>query len=389
MTLTPKLVESIRLPKKPDTKDVFDKGSQGNTNNKGGLVLRVSYGGTKSYKIQYYVKGKARYKTIGRHPDMTLSAARRKTREFLNSATQAAEVQKSKLFKEVVESWYLHEVIGRRLRSASAIRRDVDRYLLPAWHDTPMARIGREKIQAVLYHIRDTSGPRTADLVLQTISGICRFHQTWTDGYTSPVVPSMRLDKRTVTERIRQRWLDDAEIGEIWRKSGDAGTYGVLTRLLLLTGQRRAKILGMKWSDIDLHTGVWTIPRGEREKGTPERLTLPPGARELLNEQPMRGKDTFVLYTPSGCAYSAHATDKAKFDSRLDSVKPYRLHDLRRTTRALLTRVGTNSDIAEMILGHKFEVVRRTYDSEREYQSQMDEALARVDAEIQRLAANK
>ena len=40
----------------------------------------------------------------------------------------------------------------------------------------------------------------------------------------------------------RERVLSDAEIGEIWRATGDAASpYGTIIRLLILTGQHAAK----------------------------------------------------------------------------------------------------------------------------------------------------
>ena len=43
-------------------------------------------------------------------------------------------------------------------------------------------------------------------------------------------------------------------------------------------------------------------------------------------------------------------------------VKDWRLHDLRRSSRSLLSRAGVNSDIAERCLGHAIPGVRRVYD---------------------------
>ena len=40
----------------------------------------------------------------------------------------------------------------------------------------------------------------------------------------------------------------------------------------------------------------------------------------------------------------------------------WRLHDLRRTARSLMSRAGVFSDIAEMVLGHKLTGVRGVYD---------------------------
>jgi integrase len=43
-------------------------------------------------------------------------------------------------------------------------------------------------------------------------------------------------------------------------------------------------------------------------------------------------------------------------------VKGWRLHDLRRTARSLMSRAGVSSDIAERVLGHVIPGVAGVYD---------------------------
>jgi integrase len=52
---------------------------------------------------------------------------------------------------------------------------------------------------------------------------------------------------------------------------------------------------------------------------------------------------------------------KVRFDKAC-GVENWRLHDLRRTSRTLLSRAGISADIAEMCLGHVLTGVRGTYD---------------------------
>ena len=46
----------------------------------------------------------------------------------------------------------------------------------------------------------------------------------------------------------------------------------------------------------------------------------------------------------------------------LSGVNDYRLHDLRRTVRTNLSRLGVAADVAEMVLGHRLTGVRKIYD---------------------------
>ena len=71
----------------------------------------------------------------------------------------------------------------------------------------------------------------------------------------------------------------------MWRAAEKNGQFGAFVRLALLTGQRRAKLATMRWSDID-EDGVWTIPTEAREKGNPGSLALPPARADIIRAQP-------------------------------------------------------------------------------------------------------
>jgi integrase len=81
----------------------------------------------------------------------------------------------------------------------------------------------------------------------------------------------------------RERVLSDTEIGEIWRAAADATSpCGTITRLLLLTGQRRGEVAGMTWGEISDDLTIWTLP-GERTKnGAAHTVPLSTPARDLL-----------------------------------------------------------------------------------------------------------
>ena len=64
---------------------------------------------------------------------------------------------------------------------------------------------------------------------------------------------------RAVPERSRERVLSDAELAAIWQACG-ADDYGRIVQLLILTGQRREEVGGMRWEEVDLASARWCIP---------------------------------------------------------------------------------------------------------------------------------
>jgi integrase len=63
--------------------------------------------------------------------------------------------------------------------------------------------------------------------------------------------------------------------------------FGALIRLLLLTAQRREKVVTMRWRDISMD-GVWTIPTEEREKRNAMELVLPKLALDIIRAAAIR-----------------------------------------------------------------------------------------------------
>ena len=99
-------------------------------------------------------------------------------------------------------------------------------------------------------------------------------------------------------------------------------------------------------------------------------------AQAVLAAQPH--DDLPYVFTTNGITpIKSFSEPKAKLDAA-SGVSGYRLHDLRRTARSLLSRAGVSVDIAERALGHAMPVIRATYDRHRyiEEMAQAFEALA-------------
>jgi integrase len=76
--------------------------------------------------------------------------------------------------------------------------------------------------------------------------------------------------------------------------------------LLILTAARPSELLGMRWSEIDLASAMWTIP-GERMKGgRPHRVPLSGRAVELLAGLPRDGSNNVFLGRSVGVRSNPH-----------------------------------------------------------------------------------
>jgi integrase len=152
-------------------------------------------------------------------------------------------------------------------------------------------------------------------------------------------------------------------------------------RLLLLCGQRYDKCRTLRWSDIAAD-GTWTIRTEKREKGNAGSLKLPKLALDIVKAQPRLASNDFVFAGNKGARFfrqdAKTALDKAS------GVAGWRIHDLRRTSRSLLSRAGVRPDIAEKVLGHAVGNIESTYDR-YSYAEEKADALRRLAALIERI----
>src|SRR5258708_6963848 len=98
--------------------DYFDTGLTG-------LMLRISYGGTKAWRALYYVGGKPKTHSLGRYPILKLAEARDKARKFLADPKKAL-ADNIGTFKQVSDDFIKRHVEKEGLRTRDEIERCLD-----------------------------------------------------------------------------------------------------------------------------------------------------------------------------------------------------------------------------------------------------------------------
>jgi integrase len=89
------------------------------------------------------------------------------------------------------------------------------------------------------------------------------------------------------------------------------------------------------------------------------------------------------LASRSGNIRASYGKLKREIDER-SGVTGWRLHDLRRTGRSLLSRAGITPDHAERCLGHVIGGIRGTYDR-HEFYAEKKRAFDALAAQIERI----
>ena len=128
----------------------------------------------------------------------------------------------------------------------------------------------------------------------------------------------------------------------------------------------------MRWHDVSID-GEWDVPQGKREKGVGGSLILPEIAIKIIRSRPRFASNPYVFAGRGGSHLSGYSKAKAQLDAKAP-LPEWRLHDLRRTARSLMSRAGVRPDIAERVLGHAIKGVEATYDRHA-YRSEKADAL--------------
>jgi hypothetical protein len=327
-----------------------------------GLFLIVQPSGHRSYAVRFRVNGTPRKLTLA--AGLTLAEAREQAASAIKeaqrgndptkakkAAKQQREVAKANTFA-AVGLLYLGSDKVKRLRTVNQVRSRLTRLAFPLIGDKPVADIRRSHITAALDHIERVNGATTATRALSDISCVLKFHARRADDYLLPIIPGM--GRVSPKDRARDRILTDDEIRKLW------ATGNHFARFLMLSTARRGEAAAMRWREISGND--WTLPAARNKTKVDLIRPLSKAAMAVL---PPRGHDDeFVFGTDrplSGFTHLKECLDAAT------GIRDWRYHDLRRTSRSLLSRAGVSADHAERVLGHAMPTIRSIYDRHQFY----------------------
>ena len=350
-----------------------------------GLRLRVGSGGKKAWIVRARAGAKFVNKTIGAYPAMTLKAARVEADKVLQAIARDGSTEAlDRTFGALCQVW-IDKVAKPNNSSWKLQERRLEMHVLPKWRDRKIASIRRADVHDLIDGIE---GDVLPNRVLTVIKTVMRFAvaRDWIDA--SPVEGVHKAK----AESPRDRFLDMPECVAVWRGSDLAGyPFGPFVKLLLLTGQRRNEVAGMRWDELDLETGVWTLSSERTKSDRPHVVPLSSQARAILDGLPHFGD--FVLSTDGETHIAGFSKGKAWLDGLTEGVgnpvAPWTLHDLRRTAATHMVRLGVTEDVVGRVLNHARQGVTAQVYALHTYLPEKRSALERWGEELARALADK
>lgn len=363
-----------------------------------GFALRVSGpsssnpAGAKSWVVFYRFGGKQRRDTIGKWPVLDLADAREKARKVLAAASENRDPHPAAQATYTVESAvdeFMKRHMAAHQRSASCVketRRIFDTLVLPRWRARSLQDISRREVLELLDLIADgrtssrkeKAGSKGAPIMANRALAALRVFFRWVVGRglidTSPVsnIP------RPAAENRRDRVLSDHEILTFWNGCESLGwPFGSLFRLLLLTAQRRDEVGSMTWLEVDLDSGMWTLPRERAKNDRAHEVQLSRLALDILKAAPRIAGSQFVFTTTGQRPASGFSKAKLRLDRNMaelcseelaqrgaeidkvsKDVPAWTLHDLRRTAATKMASLNVPPHVVDRVLNHVSGTIR-------------------------------
>jgi integrase len=352
----------------------------------------------KTWQVMYYVNGRRVRETLGTVATIPkIDAARMLARESLQRAERgihpteerrrereeekrqvAAEEARQRDTLGAVIDRYLERYAVKRMRPDyfKETKRTLEVDVKPALGHRPIREIRRPEIRELLGAIVGRGRAPHASHVLAYLRAMLNWAVAEEMIDTSPAAGVPDPDPRKRQDRERDRYLDDDEIRLFWLACDKLGwPFGPLFKLLLLTGSRRDELAHATWSEIDTTKGLWSLPR-ERVKNDKEHvLHLSVLAVEIIEALP-KVHDRLVFTTNGERPVSGFGRARerlagymldalAERDGKPDeTIKPFTLHDLRRTAATGMAALGIAHHVVDRILNHtagKISGVARIY----------------------------
>ena len=310
MKLTKDTVAELVLPSGKADMIVFDE-------DLAGFGLRLRSGGSAVWIAQYRVGAKQRRVTLGRVATLDPSKARKAAREVLAKADLGQDAQAERREQQARTAVTFGSLVQLYLKRSTQKPKTIaerQRHLDRDWkplHSQPVHAITRRDVASRLPVIAEAHGSIASNRARATLSAF----YAWAIGQgladVNPVVGTVKAGE----ERSRERVLTASEIAAVWRAAGD-DDHGRITKLLLLTGQRRGEIAGMAWTELDLGRGVWSLPAVRTKNGLPHDVPLSTQVIALLSGVSRRdGRD--LLFGAAEGPFSGWSLAKRRLDRRV------------------------------------------------------------------------
>jgi len=360
-----------------------------------GFAVRVMPTGSKTFLFIYETSGKRKELNLGAYPYTGIAEARTKYNDAaklwehgIDPKLEASKIEQEKPIPEktvadLIIDYISWSKVNHIARWAEDKERTLNYHLLPKIGSKLLSSVKRRDIIQMMEDLR-ISGIKQGGLrnAFRAGSAMFAYAQTMDLVEVSPFLATRRA-LPYVTVKDRTRALSEKEIKIVWEGITHSRAYEVskqALKLVLVLAQRPGEICAMHWSEVEGRW--WTIPPEKAKKGGRyHRVYLSDTAVSLMGER----TEGYVFPSPKiSKGSSLSITTIQGIARREKGVPSWTPHDLRRTARTHMARLGIPEEHAEAILNHAKKGMVKVY-NQYGYDLEKKEALLRWEAELLRI----
>jgi integrase len=319
-----------------------------------GFGLRIRNTGSRTWVYQYKIQRRTRRVVIGKVSAIKLAKAREIAADYHARVRQGGDPvtekrvqieRASHTFGPLAEQYLERRKTALRPRSWTATALYLQKHAAPL-HTLPVDSVNLRTIAGLLGRIEKTTGPVAANRCRAALSSM--FSWAMREGLAQSN-PTLNTNKRE--EHPRDHVLTNDEIRHVWAAA--EGAYGDIIKLLILTGQRREEIGSLRWSEVNLDRKLISLPRERTKNARPHEIPISPTAASILSGH-TRSPNPEREFVFGRRPFGGWSRSKQALDALLgDRVRPWHLHDLRRTAATGMADIGVQPHIIETVLNHQ------------------------------------
>lgn len=276
----------------------------------GGLWLQVRGSDRRSWLFRYTLNGKARQMGLGPAGDVSLAEARNAAQEArrlvregsdpierrIAAKRERRDAAKAITFNQVVERYIgAHEPTWRNAQHRYQWRQTLG-LAGAAFGDQPVAAISIGHVMGLLEPLWPRK-PETASRLRGRIEAVLDYAAArgWRTGdnparwrgHLAKLLPSARK----VAPVKHHPALPWSEIGSfVAAVRAEKGVAARALEFTILTAGRTGEVIGARWSEISLESGIWVVPPERMKAGREHRVPLAPAAMTVLQSM-LPGRD--------------------------------------------------------------------------------------------------
>jgi len=335
---------------KPPTKDrvwIYDSRQPG-------LCLMITAGDSRAFYAYKKVKGKPQRIRLASYDEVGIDEARKQCAkalvDIINGIDPQAEKRAVRAETTLGELWELFTAKAKLTKRSFNTDESRWKHHLKSWSSRRLSEITTGDISAMHTRIGKTK-PITANRVLALLATM--YNRAKPAGYTGGN-PCDGVEK--FAENSRERFLNAEELNRFATALETEGDpYGDLFYLCLWTGARQGNVRSMRWAELDLKSGTWTIPASKFKTNKPLVVHLSPPALVILKERKKAAISGVEWVFPQADKPEGFVTNPTKAWKRVckaAKLENLKIHDLRHTNASYQLASGAGIGTIKGTLGH-------------------------------------